>query len=317
MESQLKRPLDLTTKALIRAEIEDNFDRLLFERENNFFSFESIIESIDAYGIISTQGWYQIQEGGVLISVRPVTNREPELRKTLEFSGRLFSFESRSRARWTVYITYGDFSATTFANGIAYILHGDRDADIGYYGFKLSGADWKGVAKRSGVAEVLTPVIQTYVNDVTHDLEAHYDPRSGILFRVDAEDRGRINITDVGKLGNAQPNLLDIYIQKTNTPKNISSTTDATPIVVTTSAAHGFDTGDYVVIENHTVNVAANNSNSNPYWVITKLTDTTFSLDGSVGSGAGAGGADGVTDFARLFQLVWYDFKQVLIADFS
>ncbi len=70
-------------------------------------------------------------------------------------------------------------------------------------------------------------------------------------------------------------------------PRTITSSTDATPIVVTT-AAHGFSTGDRITINGH-----ATNTNANGDWFITVVTATTFSLDGSTATGGGAGGATG------------------------
>ena len=67
----------------------------------------------------------------------------------------------------------------------------------------------------------------------------------------------------------------------------IATSTDAAPIVITASAAHGLDTGDIVSIFGHTTN-----TNANGVWTITKVTATTFSLDDSVKLSAGAG-ADG------------------------
>lgn len=73
------------------------------------------------------------------------------------------------------------------------------------------------------------------------------------------------------------------------TPVAVTSSTDATPIVVT-ATAHGLATGDRVLIFGHTTNVAANG-----IYKVTKLTANTFSLQDEntganiVGSGAGAG----------------------------
>lgn len=81
----------------------------------------------------------------------------------------------------------------------------------------------------------------------------------------------------------------EILIWNQVTPKSITSSTDATPIVVTCTS-HGFQTGDLVMINGHTTNVAANG-----LFKITRLTSSTFSLQdyntGSdiVGSGGGAG----------------------------
>lgn len=76
------------------------------------------------------------------------------------------------------------------------------------------------------------------------------------------------------------------------TPVAVTSSTDATPIIVT-ATAHGFVTGDIVFIYGHTTNVAANG-----IYKVTRLTANTFSLQdqftganiaGSAG-GAGSGG---------------------------
>jgi hypothetical protein len=91
------------------------------------------------------------------------------------------------------------------------------------------------------------------------------------------------------------------------TPVTITSSTDATPIVIT-ATAHGFATGDLVLIYGHTTNIAANG-----IFKITRLTADTFSIQdrytGSnvVGSGAGAG-ADGICVIAPKIISV-QDFK--------
>lgn len=78
------------------------------------------------------------------------------------------------------------------------------------------------------------------------------------------------------------------------TPVAITSSTDATPIVVT-ATSHGFTTGQQVMIFGHTTNVAANGLYS-----ITRLSANTFSLQqinggaSVAGSGAGAGSSGNV-----------------------
>lgn len=67
------------------------------------------------------------------------------------------------------------------------------------------------------------------------------------------------------------------------TPQAIVSSTNAGPIEVTVTA-HGYATGDKVTIVSHAVNTAANGS-----WKITVTGVNTFTLDGSVGNGVGAG----------------------------
>lgn len=69
------------------------------------------------------------------------------------------------------------------------------------------------------------------------------------------------------------------------TPVAISSSTAANPSVITTAAAHGYSTGDQVLITGHATNTAVNGC-----WTITVLTTTTLSVPVL---GVGAGGATG------------------------
>ena len=68
--------------------------------------------------------------------------------------------------------------------------------------------------------------------------------------------------------------------------KAISSSTNATPIEVTTSTAHNLTTGDLVSIYDHATNTAANG-----IWEVEATGGTTLRLVGSVG--VGVGGATG------------------------
>lgn len=67
---------------------------------------------------------------------------------------------------------------------------------------------------------------------------------------------------------------------------SISSSTNASPIVLTTGAPHGILSGAPVVVCDHTVNTAANGQ-----WLAGAVTSTTVELLGSVG--VGVGGATG------------------------
>lgn len=68
----------------------------------------------------------------------------------------------------------------------------------------------------------------------------------------------------------------------------ISSSTNTTPIAITTSTSHGYSTGDTVFICDHTTN-----TNANGTWEITVTGSTTFTLTGSTGNGVG--GASGTS----------------------
>jgi Tfp pilus tip-associated adhesin PilY1 len=70
-----------------------------------------------------------------------------------------------------------------------------------------------------------------------------------------------------------------------NTAKAIVASTNASPIQVT-SIAHGYGTGDRVVITGHTLN-----TNANATWTITAVDADNFELQGSTGNGIG--GASG------------------------
>lgn len=61
---------------------------------------------------------------------------------------------------------------------------------------------------------------------------------------------------------------------------SVSGATNASPIVITTSAAHGLPTGAYVKIASVGGNTAANGT-----FFVTSTGSTTFSLDGSTGNG--------------------------------
>lgn len=95
------------------------------------------------------------------------------------------------------------------------------------------------------------------------------------------------------------------------TPKTITSSTDATPIVVTCTS-HGFSTGDLVLIYGHTTNVAANG-----IFKVTRVDANSFSLQNRytganiAGSGAGAG-ADGLAVVAPKILLV-ADFRNIVL----
>ncbi len=87
-------------------------------------------------------------------------------------------------------------------------------------------------------------------------------------------------------------NSEELVLWNAVTPQAVTSSTDATPIVIT-KASHGYSTGDVVMINGHTTNIAANGM-----FKITVLSASTFSLQNyntganvaGSGSGAGSGG---------------------------
>jgi hypothetical protein len=97
-------------------------------------------------------------------------------------------------------------------------------------------------------------------------------------------------------------------------PVAISSSTNANPVVITTSSAHGLSTGSVVEVSGHAVNTAANGA-----WTATSISSTTFSIP-VVGNGAG--GATGQAakmpiDSDIQFQVnsVWDDIAGITATD--
>lgn len=79
---------------------------------------------------------------------------------------------------------------------------------------------------------------------------------------------------------------------------NIASSTNATPIVVTTSGAHGLQTGQAVIINGHLVNTTANGQR-----LVTVLSSTTFQVKTFAGAsvaGVGVGVATGTVQSLAL-----------------
>jgi hypothetical protein len=66
--------------------------------------------------------------------------------------------------------------------------------------------------------------------------------------------------------------------------RTLNTSTNTTPITMNLTS-HGYSTGDTIVITGH-----ATNTNANGTWEITSTGANTFTLDGSVGNGAGTGG---------------------------
>lgn len=78
---------------------------------------------------------------------------------------------------------------------------------------------------------------------------------------------------------------VDVAIDAADATANqITGASDATPIVITTAAAHGLSTGNKVAITRVGGNTAANGN-----WTVTVLSSTTFELDASVGNGTYTG----------------------------
>lgn len=98
---------------------------------------------------------------------------------------------------------------------------------------------------------------------------------------------------EIRVMASPDPTSLGINGTWTSSPlqptRSISSSTNATPIVVTCNA-HGYSNGDTIVITGHNTN-----TNANGTWEISNVTTNTFTLVNSIGNGIG-----GATGTARL-----------------
>lgn len=126
-------------------------------------------------------------------------------------------------------------------------------------------------ANTSGRQYFIGGRIKTFTNGLTSTRLA-----SGDVIRVEASP-------DPTSIGNATWDGVG-----SSPTVNIASSTNATPIAITTSVAHGYSTGDTVFICDHTIN-----TNANGTWEITVTGSTTFTLTDSTGNGIG--GATGTS----------------------
>lgn len=109
----------------------------------------------------------------------------------------------------------------------------------------------------------------------------------------------------VSGLSRIDGDVLLVAASNSGSALTVTGATNASPIVVTTSAAHGLVTGQYVNIQNVLGNTATNGN-----WVVTKLSSTTFSLNGSTGNGAYTSGGTAKAMTGRIYQ--WDNGDQVL-----
>lgn len=135
------------------------------------------------------------------------------------------------------------------------------------------------------------PITDTHLRSVTLTGRVHvrlFDENMAL------KDERRINnlVVDAGKAYIASTLKAAGAVAATLT---VTAATNASPIVVTTSTNHGMQTGQNVFIYN-----VAGNTATNGLWVITKVTNTTFSLVGSTGNGAYTSGGSAIPSVAEM-----------------
>jgi len=104
----------------------------------------------------------------------------------------------------------------------------------------------------------------------------------------------------------------EVVLLNSVTPIAVTSSTDATPIVVT-ATAHLLVTGDLVQINGHTTNIAANG-----IFKVTKVTADTYQLQNYVtgadiaGSGAGAGSSGVMMKAPKILNVL--DWRNIILS---
>lgn len=120
------------------------------------------------------------------------------------------------------------------------------------------------------------------------DLEGGNDSNNGTTFALRKKSLSGITASagdEIRVMASPEATSLGQSATWTNraiTSASINSSTNATPISITTVSAHGFSTGDTVCITGHSTN-----TNANGTWKITVTGSTTFTLNTSVGTATG------------------------------
>jgi hypothetical protein len=122
---------------------------------------------------------------------------------------------------------------------------------------------------------------RAYIYKVTYTIGGDGVGMEGLVFRINDDFSTTLDSSGSMELIKYIQND-SITLQGGSSNLQITSASNASPIVITTSGNHGLQTGDTVTIQGVEGNTAANvNGNA-----ITRLSSTTFSLDGTTGNGA-------------------------------
>ncbi|MDZ4685792.1 MAG: choice-of-anchor D domain-containing protein, partial [Planctomycetaceae bacterium] len=149
-----------------------------------------------------------------------------------------------------------------------------RSDDFGQTWTKITG---------SGINAAMNTLLTNSTND---NIEMAVHPTTGRLYVVislRSQPRG-IFYTNSGASGSPTWTEMDVPVLPLAPAVALTNASNATPIVIT-ATNHGLVTDNYVVISGVTGNTAANGS-----FQITRIDANSFSLNGSAGNGAYAGG---------------------------
>lgn len=145
--------------------------------------------------------------------------------------------------------------------------------DTGVYRSDNSGATWVNISDASQIA--------VFAAGNNNNAELAVAPNGRVYVAIIISGQARaIEYTDNPTAGSPAWTSMDLPTTPTGSGKSVTGATNASPIVITTSAAHGFSSGNFVQVQGVTGNTAANGVFS-----VTSLSTTTLELRGSAGNG--------------------------------
>jgi hypothetical protein len=134
---------------------------------------------------------------------------------------------------------------------------------------------------------VTNPLMQIGAGTKNIKLAIHDSAAANVVYVAAANSTGRAEdlvVVTFSTDGGANWTEMDEAVSLT-AAQGIATASNASPISITTVGNHGLQTGDRVLIENVTGNQAANG-----LWTVTSTGATSFTLNGSSGTGDGTGG---------------------------
>lgn len=181
----------------------------------------------------------------------------------------------------------------TYTSGGVVIPMPSSNEDIASVAFIKSQSGSSGTSQLG----IITSNITLVENTITY---GHINGNYSITLPAADASKENICIFDFTTVDTGYPSITNTNILKkegkaltysatTSSSKTITGASNTSPIIITTSALHNYKNNDAVTISSVAGNTAANGT-----WVVTRLSDNTFSLNGSTGNGTYTSGGTSV-----------------------